>query len=156
MLAEVYRNILRPRMVFYLSNPVLVSNPAVLVAAKRRLWKRNQVFVDRDTADLEPRRNVVSQLQVVRPEASIQTVVRLVSHRHNFLSILELCYTQHGTKDLVATNLHLARHVSEDRGFEKASLVEPWIARLLPSVQEFRALRHSVLDITQDSFSARF
>src|SRR3989454_3088030 len=155
MLAEVYRNILRPRIVFYRSNPVLVSNPAVLVAAKRRLRKRNQVFVNRDTADLEPRRNIVSQLQVVRPDTSIQTVVRLVSHRYDFVGILELRHTQDGTKDLVTTNLHPARHFSEDRRFEKASFVEPLIARLLASVDQFRALRDSILDIAQNSFLAR-
>src|SRR6266566_2397938 len=86
VLAEVYRYILSPRIVFDRSNPVLVSNPAVLVAPKRRLGKGDQVFVDRDSADLEPRRHVVSQLQVVRPDTSIQTVVRFVGHRHNFVT----------------------------------------------------------------------
>src|SRR5438309_8866149 len=132
-----------------------MSNPAVLVPAKRRLWKSNQVFVYRDPADLEPRRDVVSQFQVVRPDPPIQTVVRLVRHGHNFVSILELRHTQHGTKDLVTTNLHLARDVSEDRRSEKVSFVEPWIARPLASIQQFRALRDSVLDIAQDSLLAR-
>src|SRR5207247_2174307 len=145
MLAEVYRDILSPRIVFDRSNPVLVSNPAVLVAPKRRLGKGDQVFVDRDSADLEPRRHLVSQLQVVRPDTSIQTIVRLVSHCHNFISILEPRHRQDGTKDLVTTDLHLSRHVREDRRFEKASLVEPWIARFLASVQEFRAFCDSVL-----------
>src|SRR5438445_13523248 len=137
MLAEAYRDILSPRIVFDRSNPVLVSNPTVLVAPKRRLGKGNQVFDDRDPADLEPRRHLVSQLQVVRPDTSIQTIVRLVSHCHNFISILELRHTQDGTKDLVTTNLHLTRHVREDRRFEKASLVEMWIDRLVVNVMQF-------------------
>src|SRR2546427_13029160 len=103
MLAEVYRDILSPRIVFDRSNPVLMSDPAVLVAPKRRLGKGNQVFVDRDSADLEPRGHLVSQLQVVRPDTSVQTVVRFVSHRNNFIGILELRHAQDGTKDLVTT-----------------------------------------------------
>src|SRR5438105_4057506 len=107
----------------------------VPIEGKGKLVTFNEVYVYRDPADLEPRRDVVSQFQVVRPDPPIQTVVRLVRHGHNFVSILELRHTQHGTKDLVTTNLHLARDVSEDRRFEKASFVEPWIARPLASIQ---------------------
>src|SRR3989442_15554394 len=149
-LAEVDGDILRSSIVLQCSDPVLVANPAVLVAAKRRLWKSNQVLVDRDPAHLEPRGHVMSEFQIVRPDAAIQAIVGLVSHRHNLVSALELRHTQNGTKDLVANNLHLARHISEDRRFEKTSHVEPLITRLLASVQQLRALLNSILDVTQN------
>src|SRR5207245_9188592 len=116
------------------------DKPSVLGAAQPPPPKRNQVIIKPHPGELEPPPNNLNQLQVVRPDTSIQTVVRLVSHRYDFVGILELRHTQDGTKDLVTTNLHPARHFSEDRRFEKASFVEPLIARLLASLDQFRAL----------------
>src|SRR2546427_6665318 len=155
MLAEVYGDILGPGIILKRPNPVLMSNPAVFVATKRCLRKRNQVLVDRDTTNFEPRSHIMSELQVVRPDAPVQAIIRLVGHPHDLIGIPELRYTQDGTEDLVATNLHLASHVGENRRFEKAPLVELWIARPLTTVQQFRSLVNSVLDVAQDDFLTR-
>src|SRR5690349_2006000 len=100
-----------------------MANTAVLVATERRLGKRHQILVHRESSNLETRCELVSHFQIAGPDSPVKSVVCLIGHGNNFVEAVGLGNAQDGSEDLVAPDFHLPVDVLEDCGLDAISLL---------------------------------
>src|SRR5712692_2181757 len=113
-----------------------MSYSAVLVAAERGLRKSHQILVHRQPTDLETGRELMSHLQVARPDSTVKPVLCLIGHRNNLVESLKLGNAEYRSENLVASNFHLPIDLLENRGLNEISLLQSRLRRFLPSAEK--------------------
>src|SRR5207245_1329562 len=94
-------------------DPLLVPEGGLLEPAERGLRERDRVLVDVHHSRLEAARDAEGGLEVLRPHARHEPVVRRVRLGDDLVDVREVERAEDGAEDLLAGDLHRGSHVRE-------------------------------------------
>src|SRR5437667_42264 len=122
----------------------LTAEARVLRTPVRHLVRtERRHVVDDDAADLDRAVRLERAIDVVREHPGLQPEPRVVHELERVLEGLVRAYRHDRAEDLLTADLHLRRHVGQERRLEERTLAGP-------TREDLRALGHGLLDPATD------
>ncbi|MCY1547332.1 hypothetical protein D9M68_833830 [compost metagenome] len=101
------------------------------------------VVVDPHRAEAQRARHAVGLVQVAGPDRGGQAVRRVVGGTQRLFLGAEALGGDHRPENLLLRNLHVCRHVGQQRRFQPVALLEDIAGRALAAMDQARAFRNA-------------
>src|SRR3954462_11021152 len=133
------------------------ADTALLHPAKRRAQVAQHPAVDPDDPGLQPRSNPVRAIDVARPEAGGQAVVRAVGHLDRVIFIIERRDCDDRAEDLFEVGAARVRQTGDDGRLEEEPVATPrvWRRRELAAASDLAAFGLGQFDVAEDLVQVR-